>query len=211
MAWKPDYATVDELQVFVGIPTADTLDDAALGSAITAASRAIDSWCSRQFGVLSVAAARYYGWDGRYLEGRAALRVDDLQTVTSLAVTVAAGTEAVFSTTLTSGTDFDLWPFNAAADGEPWTHLVLRPAAATTWPCRARSVSITGLWGWTAVPAVVKEAVLIQSARWFKRKDAPFGISGSPDMGGELRLLDKLDPDVAVLLGSVRRMWGAAG
>lgn len=210
MAWKPDYVTVDELQVFVGMPTADTQDDAALGSAITAASRAIDSWCARQFGVLSMAATRYYAWDGRYLEGRPALRVDDVQTTTSLAVTVSQGTDGVFPTTLVSATDFDLWPFNAAADGEPWTHLLLRTTAVSTFPCRARSISVAALWGWTAVPGLVKQATLIQAARWFKRKDSPFGISGSPDFGGELRLLDKLDADVSVLLQPVRRLWAAA-
>lgn len=210
MAWKPDYVTVDELQVWAGIPTADTVDDAALGSAITAASRAVDSWCSRQFGVLSAAATRYYRWDGRYLEGRAALRVDDLQTTANLAVTVSQGTDGVFPTTLVNATDFDLWPFNAAADGEPWTHLILRSSATTTFPCRARSISVAALWGWTAVPGLVKEATLIQAARWFKRKDSPFGISGSPDFGGELRLLAKLDADVSVLLEPVRRLWAAA-
>lgn len=205
MAWRPDYCTVDELQTFVGIPTADTVDDAALGSAITAASRAIDSWCGRQFGVLSVAAARYYTWDGRYLECRPALRVDDIQTVTSLAVAVTAGTEGLFPTVKTSGTDFDLWPFNAAADGEPWTHLLSRTSSA--WPSSSRGISVTALFGWTAVPGVVKEATLIQAARWFKRKDSPFGIAGSPELGGELRLLERLDADVAVLLTSVRRPW----
>lgn len=205
VAWRADYVTVDELQVFVGIPTADVVDDAALGSAVTAASRAIDSWCGRQFGVLSVAAARYYSWDGRYLEGRPALRVDDIQTVTSLAVAVSAGTDGTFPTTVVSGTDFDLWPFNAAADGEPWTHLLSR--TISSWPSYTRGVSVTALFGWSAVPGVVKEATLIQAARWFKRKDSPFGIAGSPELGGELRLLERLDADVAVLLNSVRRPW----
>lgn len=209
MAWRPDYVTVDELQVFVGIPTADTVDDAALGSAITAASRAIDSWCGRQFGLLAAPAARYYGWDGRTIECRPALRVDDVQSVTGLAVTVDVAGTAVFSGTLTNATDFDLWPYNAPADGEPWTHLLLRSSSSVTFPGRSRSVAVTATWGWTTVPGVVKEACLIQSARWFKRKDSPFGIAGSPDLGGELRLLERLDADVAVLLGSVRRPWAA--
>lgn len=53
------------------------------------------------------------------------------------------------------------------------------------------------------VPAPVKYACMLQASRWFKRKDAPFGISGSPEMQGEMRLLAKLDPDVEVLLDSV--------
>lgn len=53
------------------------------------------------------------------------------------------------------------------------------------------------------VPGPVELACLIQASRWFKRKDAPFGIAGSPELGSELRLLSKLDPDVEVLLDAV--------
>ena len=50
------------------------------------------------------------------------------------------------------------------------------------------------------VPASVKLATEMQASRWAKRRDAPFGVAGSPELGSELRLLPKLDPDVEVLL-----------
>ena len=54
-------------------------------------------------------------------------------------------------------------------------------------------LSIVGL---TGVP---------EASRWFARRNSPYGIAGSPEMGSELRLLAKLDPDVAVMLaGKVR-------
>ncbi len=50
------------------------------------------------------------------------------------------------------------------------------------------------------VPAMIKQACLIQMARWFKRQDSPFGVLGSPEFGNYTRLLNRLDPDVEVLL-----------
>jgi hypothetical protein len=72
-------------------------------------------------------------------------------------------------------------------------------------------VQVTATWGWTAVPATIKKATLLQASRFYKRRDAPFGVAGSPDMGSEMRLLAKVDPDVEVMLGDYRRKWGAVG
>lgn len=206
MAWKPDYCSVAELKTHLRIT--DTADDTPLAISVTAASRAIDLACNRQFGVEATAVARYYAWDGECVEGRPALPIDDLMSVSNLAVTTLDADGAA-ETTLTNATDFDLWPWNAAADSRPWTHMVLRPGAAAYFPSYARSMKVTALYGWTAVPSVVKNAALIQAARFFVRRDAPFGIAGSPDAGSEMRLLSRLDPDVALLVSSVRRVWGA--
>ena len=51
------------------------------------------------------------------------------------------------------------------------------------------------------VPSSVKLATELQASRWAKRRDAPFGVAGSPELGSELRILAKLDPDVQILLG----------
>ena len=52
------------------------------------------------------------------------------------------------------------------------------------------------------LPAVVRQAGLIQAARFFKRDAAPLGIAtvGTIDGGQGMRLLSRLDPDVEVLL-----------
>lgn len=59
------------------------------------------------------------------------------------------------------------------------------------------------------VPSGVRLACLLQASRWYKRRDAAFGVLGSPDMGNMTRLLAKLDPDVAVLISTYKRPWGA--
>lgn len=107
-----DYATVEELASYVRIN--DSVDDAELALAISAASRVIDRYCNRSFG-----------------EG-----------------------------------------------GEE-------------------------------IPSAVKQACLIQASRFFVRRTAPFGVAGSPESGTEIRLLARVDVDVAVILGPYIEWWGA--
>lgn len=208
MSWKPDYVTLAALKAQVRVD--DTADDPALAAAITAASRAIDHECGRQFGLVTPAVARTYTADcSYYLDGRPALPIDDLSSVFDLVVETDVDDTGTYATELIEATDYVLWPYNAAADGRPWTHLLMRSGSVYAWPHYANSIRVTGLFGWPAVPAVVTSACLIQAARFFVRRDASFGIAGSPELGNEMRLLDRLDPDVAVLLSSVKRHWGA--
>ena len=208
MAWKPDYCTTAELKAWLRI--GDAADDTLLAVAITAASRAVDGFCNRQFGDLTSAVTRYYTWDGTYEEGRALLLVDDLYTTTQLVVGIDTDGDGDADATVTSGTHFDLWPANAAADSVPWVGLQFRPATTTPLNRYARGVEIAARWGWAAVPSAVKQATLEQASRFFNRRNAPFGVAGSPDLGSELRLLERLDPDVAAGLGHLIRPWGAA-
>lgn len=206
MTWAPDYCTVAELKTHLRVTDSD--DDTPLAISVTAASRAVDHACNRQFGSSS-AIARYYTYGGGCLDPgmwtRQYLEIDDLMSTTSLVVKVDDDDDGTFETTLTINTDFRLYPWNAAANGRPWTSLVL--AADVTFPTTPRAVEITGLWGWTAVPSIVKNATLIQAARFFQRRNSPYGVAGSPDLGNELRLLARLDPDVALMLSTVMRPW----
>lgn len=59
------------------------------------------------------------------------------------------------------------------------------------------------------IPAGVTQACLLQASRFFARRYSPFGIAGSPENGSELRLLSRVDPDVAVVLAPYRVWWGA--
>lgn len=208
MAWAPDYCTVAELKTHLRIT--DTADDTPLAIAITAASRAIDHEANRQFGVVSPAVARTYTLDPcYYIDGRPALPIDDLSSSTGLVVATDEDDTGTYETTLTIDEDFVLWPFNASLDGKPWTHLLSRNGATYLFPRYSNSIRVTGLFGWASVPSAVKTACLIQAARFFARRDAAFGVAGSPEVGSEVRLLDRLDPDVALLLTSVKRHWGA--
>lgn len=204
MTWKPDYATTEELAAFVRIE--DSLDDAQLGLAIAAASRAIDRACNRQFGVLAAAAARYYTARRDRKRCRWFLEIDDLMTTTDLAVAFDEDDDESYGGVIT---DYRLCPANAAADAQPWTELVVQDISDVQPTALEDGVRVTARWGWSAVPDPIKEACLLQASRVIARRDAPFGVAGSPDAGSEIRLLARLDPDVMVAVRPFYRVWGA--
>lgn len=204
-----DYCSVAELATQLRNTVVG--DTVAMQIAVTAASRAVEQFCNRQFGLTGSAVARVYTSIGQKIDNRPCLEIDDLQTTVGLTVLLDYSGIGSFVTASTLGTDFDFWPYNAAANGRPYTHMVYRPNATSYLPRVARGVQVTGNFGWTTVPAVVKQATLIQAARFFVRRDSAYGIAGSPQLGSELRLLTSLDPDVAVMLRNVKRDWAASG
>lgn len=52
-----------------------------------------------------------------------------------------------------------------------------------------------------STPSAIVNACLLQASRFWSRRSSPFGVAGSPEFGNELRLLNRLDPDVEVMLG----------
>jgi hypothetical protein len=61
----------------------------------------------------------------------------------------------------------------------------------------------TARWGWTAVPAPVKEATLALAEETFKMKDAPFGVAGMGEFGAirvraNPRIVTMLSPYVRI-------------
>lgn len=206
MAWQPLYATIAELKSKLRIPSGDTQDDSELTGAVTAASRAIDHATNRQFGQVSPVEARVYSarWDRTWC--RWVVDTDDISSSTGLLVAVDDNDDQVFDKSIT---DFRLAPVNEDEKGRPWTQIVVNSDSANV-PTKAKdSVQVTALWGWAAVPATIKEATLLQAERFYYRREAPFGVAGSPSVGSEIRLLSMVDPDVAVMVRSYRRVWGA--
>lgn len=212
MSWAPDYVTTADLKAFLRIDPADTTDDLQLAIAITAASRAIDDFAYRQFGQVAAPEARSYtpwydnskgvGYAGSTAgAGKWVITIDDLQDATGLTVSVTAGALTLFAKQ----------PINAAQRGRVWTRLVIDQANLVQIKGLENEATVTAKFGWTAVPVSVKQATLLQASRFFKRRDAPFGVAGSPDAGSEIRLLARVDPDVAVVLRPYRRYRLAVG
>lgn len=194
------YVTLSDLKVFVGI--GDTGDDATLQRALDASEEQVNTYTGRRFTADGAGVVRYY----EALD-RGTVAIDPLSSLTDLAVAVDQDGDGTFEDTLTIDVDYRLAPYNAAALSAPWTSLVA--LTGTTFPPGARRIKVTGRWGWPAVPASIKQATLIQAARLWKRKDAPFGVAGSVEFGSELRLLAALDPDVQALLRPYRAVWAA--
>jgi len=198
VAWEPAYATASELAAHLRIPDSD--DNVELALAAEAASRAIDHCTNRQFGQLDDVQARTLVARWRPRLGAYEIRIPDLMTTTGLVVTSSGST-------LASGAGYQLLPRDAAERGRPWERVHTRTATAPALGVGEYTVTVTGRWGWTAVPATVQKAALLQGARFHKRREAPFGVAGSPEMGSEVRLLAKVDPDVEAMLRPYRRDW----
>jgi hypothetical protein len=199
MTWAPDYITTDELADFLRVDDLD--DEVQLGLAVASASRAIDRHTNRQFGLVASAEERLYTAYPDYERGAWVVEIDDLMTTTDLAIEV---------TDVGTLTDYRLEPVNAAAEGKPWTRIRVGKDSSVQPTGEEYEIAATGRWGWTDVPEQVKQATCLQGSRFMSRRDSPYGIAGSPDQGSELRLLARVDPDVAVALrGLVRPRRGA--
>jgi hypothetical protein len=200
MAWKPLYASLTQMRDWLRLrDEADTDDDPLLRLKLGAASRAVDASCRRQFGKVDQAVTRSYELRWSRTRNAYVADIDDIMDTTGLTVTVD-GVE------LTSD-QYALRPRNAIADGEPYTYLVMLGAA----PLSNGEMDIEGLWGWNApYPDPIVEATMLQASRLNIRRDSPYGVAGGADGGGELRLLARLDPDVAPLVVDyIRTGWVA--
>jgi hypothetical protein len=195
MPWKPDYITTADLKAYLGI--GDAVDDVQLATWCTASSRAIDTTTNRQFGQLAAPAARTYRRPPYYSPstGLWMLEIDDVQDSAGLLVNgvAYASSGAV------------LLPDNAPADGVPWERLGFTTCPTLSYQGQPQTNVITARWGWTAVPAQVVGAAKLQANRWNKRRNSPFGVTGSPEQGSVIRLLARLDPDVATTLTGLSR------
>ena len=224
-AWRPPYATGAQLRAFMKAaeslttvsPAFTDPTDFIYDTAIETASRAVDTACFRQFGNTgSDQVTRLYTPYVDIGRQRIVCDIDDLMDVAGLLVESNQSGDAA---TWQVVSNYRLYPLNAAADGRPFTQVVfprgwawgayaydmlpfaegsVRVTTGSTAPCT------TG-WGWTAFPESAVYAALLQASRLVKRGDAPFGIAGSPAEGNPLRLLARLDPDVAVLVESLKR------
>lgn len=192
------YATLALLKTRLNIANSNTDDDAALTSALAAASLEIEGITGRQFNDAGSATARVY-----YPDDLANIIVDDFSTVTGLIVAADYSNGTSYATVIAAA-NYQVEPLNGVVDGTPgWPFYRIR-AIQTWYPLwlatigypRA-SVQITARWGWAAVPTPVVEACLQMAESIFKMKEAPFGVAGT-DAFGTIRVRE--NPMVTSLL-----------
>lgn len=196
------YATLAQFKAAVGIT--DNTDDTALQNVLDATDTLIDLYCDRKTGFGTASETRYYtAEDYQYV------LTDDLVSVTTLQTDDDAN--GTYETTWTSGTDFVLAPRNAALDGFPYTEI----DTSVTWPRNFPKdvylgVKVVGVFGFPAVPAAVTQAAIIQAGAVWNSRTAPFGVIGSADLGGILRMSRALHPEAALILEPYRKRSGLA-
>jgi hypothetical protein len=177
MALNDAYATVQALKTRFGI--SDTTDDASLSEALSAASRTIERFCRRQFNDAGSATARTF-----FPLSKTLAHIHDFHTVTGLVVKTDASDSGTFDTTWSS-TDYQLEPLDGIRDGVTgWPYWKIRAVFTQYfYDWRRASLQVTARWGWSTVPAPVKESCLILAEEIWKTKDAPFGVAGVGDFG----------------------------
>lgn len=189
MAMVNPYATLVDLKARLDITNSDY--DVVLEQVIEAASRQIDGWCGRAFTA---------GDSVRRLTADSSCLIilpEDLYEITSIAVDRDG--DGVYETPW-DVTDVDSQPY-------PGPYQVLRPRSGKAFPTHRYALQVTGLWGFGGdVPPVIREACLLQAARLYKRKDAPFGVTGSPEHG-QMQTISRIDPDIKELIAPYIRHW----
>lgn len=185
----------------------DSNDDTAIQAAILTASRQIDEYCQRFFyqeGTQASPSVRYYtAYSPWYVE------TDDIVSINQLACDPDFDQSyAQIWNTTTPPLDIMYEPVNNPKKGWPYTRILA--IGSYVFPYFfPQTVKVTGVFGFPEVPYEVELACKIQASRLFVRKQSPFGIAGSVELG-TVRLNSRLDPDVEMLLKTFRRNKGLA-
>jgi len=189
-----------------GLQIEDSIDDTAIEAAILSASRQIDEYCQRFFyqeGTVGSPSTRYYTALNPW-----SLEIDDIVTLTEVATDTGFDTPLQYDQVWNLSSDIMVEPVNNDKKGWPYTRLLA--VGEYVWPYFfPQTCRIKGVFGFPEIPYEVELACKIQASRLFIRKQSPFGIAGSVELG-TVRLNSRLDPDVEMLLKTFRRNQGLA-
>ncbi len=204
MAITNGYATLNQLKTWVGVGTADAVDNDIFEMAIEAASRAVDDDCDRVFYASGTAVARVFSPSDAYLA-----QIDDAIAITS--VETDDDEDGTYETAW-AASDYQTEPLNGIVGGQSWPITRLRAIGTKTFDedDAQATLKVTGQWGFgTAVPIAITQATLILASRVYKRADSPLGVAGFGDLGA-LRV-SRSDPDYMNLISRyVRTRVGTA-
>jgi len=198
MAITNGYCTLADLKAALRVQ--DSIDDSLLELAIESASREIDGYCERVF--YSTTGTRVYAPTNIYT-----VTTDDIISVTTL----KSSSDGVTYDITWATSDYQLEPLNGVAGGlsTPFTRIratgnYLMPSfsAGTFYELEAL-IQVMGVFGWSAIPAAIRQATVILAMRLFKRLDAPLGMI-SNDMGS--MRVGRFDPDVEALVAPFRKV-----
>ena len=185
----------------------DVIDDATLESVITAISRAIDNITDRRFYRNTVDETRYYTLDsGECNDSTIFFCPDDIGSITTLKMDQDG--DRTYEETWTTS-DYDLMPYNASADGWPYTWIETTPQGDYSFSRMRKGIEIIGKFGFaSSTPATIKEACLLLALKLFKRKDAVFGMAGAADLGTIVAMARRAilaDSEIQLMLGPYKR------
>lgn len=175
-------------------------DTILLQRCLDAATGLIDQFTGRTFRAESAATKYFTATDYEILT-----LTPDLRSLTSVAIDDDG--DLSFGTVLAT-TDYWLLPLQSYPDSGIYSQIKLAPRSSQAF-APGYQVKVVGDWGYVVngePPAAIVEACLLQAARLYNRRGAPFGILQTTDLGQFTRI-SKVDPDVDSLL----RPYRAAG
>ena len=199
MAISNGYCSLADLKAALRVQ--DSIDDSLLELAIESASREIDGYCERVF--YSTSATRVYAPTNIYT-----VTTDDIISVTTL----KSSSDGVTYDITWATSDYQLEPLNNVAGGlvgSPFTRIratgsYLMPTFSVgTFYENEALLQVVGVFGWSAIPAAIRQATVILAMRLFKRLDSPMGVI-SNDLGS--MRVGRVDPDVEALLSPFRKV-----
>lgn len=188
IALGDEYATVDELKSRLSIDGSNAIYDEELLEALRTSSQEIERFCNRQFNKVEAGAPTLRLFKSP--KSSAYATVDDFHTVTGLVIETDDNGDGNFTTWTTD--DYELEPFSGTVHGQMgWPYWRINALGSKYFPCsaawaagrRRARLRVTAEWGWSAVPAPVKQACLLLAAKNFQLKDAPLGVAGMSDFG----------------------------
>ena len=189
----------------LNIASTDSGADDMLEVIIEAVSRRIDDECHRRFYIDAAAQSRFY--TARSSEQ---LFVEDIASADS-DVTVAIDTngDGTIDNTF-SASDFNLAPYSANTDGEPFQKIETTATGSYAFPVGVKKgVKVTAKFGWPAIPKPIVEACKLQAGRVFKRGATPLGVEAMTALGKQTLIIPRLDPDVELLISRYKKpVWG---
>lgn len=200
------YCELEELKAHImsnGGGTFTDEDDINLESVINAVSRGLDATFDTTF--YARTETRYF--TPQYYD---TLYIPDLLSVTTLKTD--DNDDGTYETTWAT-TDYWLEPRNAQASStepKPYRQISARARGERTFPKDVEyGVEIAGSWGYSTKanqPAVIKQFTLLFAHRLWRRKDAIFGIAGTPALGVQvIQARIQQDSDLMQLLQGIDR------
>jgi hypothetical protein len=189
----PRYLTVEQVKAYhrSEIPTDD---DEFIEAACDSAEATIDRETNRRFAVASGSSARVFAPTDPYR-----LPIFDAVSVSSITNNGQA---------LTAG-QYQLEPLNAltlAGESVPYTSIRRITGSWHIDPAGEALVSVTGSWGWTAIPdRIVQAALIIAKEIITNRDEVKLGLVGFSDVGG---VTARTNPIVRDTLNHYRRYAG---
>lgn len=162
MAVTDAYATAAQYRSAIGKD--DTSEDTDVLTDLTAITRYLETRLQRFFTKDAAAVDRNYYMTRivrKELRGELFYLPDDLVSVTTF--TSDENDDGTAETAWTSGTDFLLWPRNAAVGSEPAPYQALFVPYASTTTLRwvpGRLATLNGVFGWPAVPSAIQRGTI---------------------------------------------------